>query len=179
MIVCNIDGSIIENPAGRMGIGVYIMDYTENIAKIHKEFEGNPENSNNVAEYLALIECLEWLKLRDYHKEKILIKSDSQLLVNQMNYIWRIKEISEGEKFNKITGKKEYYCNVNNYYKQALKAEELLKSFTNIKIVWVPREQNEIADALSKVSKKYPPLKSGRMSYKEFVRNKIIREAKD
>jgi len=90
------------------------------------------ESTNNVAEYTALVKALEWLVANNFISEKILIKSDSQLVVNQMNGTFKIKA-------KKIIP----------LYKQVL----LLKSnFPKILIIWVPREQNQEADRLTNIA---------------------------
>ena len=131
MIVCNIDGSISINPGGKMGIGVIIKDNNDIILELHKEYPANPENSNNCAEYIALQECLKWLLECGYADDKILIKSDSQLLINQCLNIWGIKPISEGIRFNKKHNKRDYY-NENSYYRYAVTAKEQMKEFYSL-----------------------------------------------
>jgi len=105
--------------------------------------------TNNVAEYGALIAFFDWywMALRvgklnvdgiiDIGKETRtwveagVIHSDSQLVVNQMNGKWS-------------AGQGVYLP----YYKLAAKEFMMFDKFMTIK--WVPREQNELADELSK-----------------------------
>jgi ribonuclease HI len=96
--------------------------------------------SNNVAEYSALIAFLEWylktgklssLGILDY--ESALIHSDSNLLVNQMNGSWKVK--------NGIY--------VNHY----IKARNLINNHglqQKLIFKWISREENTEADRLSK-----------------------------
>ena len=138
MITAHTDGSISHNPGGRIGIGVYITEIKngclKEYAKLHREFPKHEDNTVNVAEYLALIECLKWLLENVHQHEEILIKSDSQLLVMHCNYRWSIKE---------DTG----------YYPYAVEALNLLKKFNNVKVKWISRDYNSIADSLSKIKK--------------------------
>ncbi|MEX2751261.1 MAG: reverse transcriptase-like protein, partial [Candidatus Freyarchaeota archaeon] len=45
--------------------------------------------SNNVGEYAALCEALKALVKLDLTGDEVLVKSDSKLLVNQMNGVWK------------------------------------------------------------------------------------------
>lgn len=129
MIVAYIDGSCEPaNPGGTMGIGVWIND--GEIAYCEK-FKPKQSNTNNMAEYLALNKLLEICK--DKHGETIVVNSDSLLLVNQMNGLNRI--------------------NRGAYKELALACRRLLyvlRTTNNVVINWIPREQNTLADGLSK-----------------------------
>lgn len=128
---CHFDGSCgPQNPGGEMGMGAVVMCEGEEIFKHSSKISSGKENSCNAAEYLALIKILEFLIDTDKTNEKIIIKGDSMLVVQQMNGVWRIKE--------------------GIYRTHALKAKELLKKFSDLKISWVPREENTICDKLSK-----------------------------
>jgi ribonuclease HI len=135
-IECYIDGSCEpRNPGGRMGIGVSIEidgkkhDYSES-------YEPSPQNSNNVAEYLGLEYVLKFIKNKGFENCEIVIKSDSQLLINQASGDWKIK--------------RGLYVD----HAKACRKEVInLSSANNIdfKFEWIPREQNEYADNLSKL----------------------------
>ena len=87
------------------------------------------ENStNNVAEYTALINALEWLS-RNRISDSVRIASDSKLVVSQLNGKYKVKS-------DRIIP----------LYRRAL---SLMKSFADIQIRWVPREENWEADALT------------------------------
>lgn len=87
------DGASRGNP-GHSGIGVTVYDENDFIIKTYKEYLG--EGTNNQAEYKALIKSLEVIKkiLADGEAEfdKIEFYSDSELMVNQVNFNYRIKE---------------------------------------------------------------------------------------
>lgn len=129
---CFIDGACGPfNPGGYMGWGWHIK--TSAPVSFSDACGQHVANSNNVAEYLALNSLLEYLLANPgYTKFHILIKSDSQLLVKQMTGKWRIK--------NGL------------YAKEARKAAILASNFGNHKISfqWIPREENQLADDLSK-----------------------------
>lgn len=124
-------------PVNPGGIACYSFVVKKDGKTIHSDYgiagePFSPESTNNVAEYTALANALEWLVANDFTSEKILIKSDSQLVVNQMNGTYKIKA-------KKIIP----------LYKQAV----MLKSkFSELEIRWVPREQNKEADMLTNVA---------------------------
>ena len=152
MIKCWIDGSISENPGGKMGIAVIIRDGDDTIFRLHKEYPAKVGNSVNVCEYLALQECLKWLIENGYSKEEIHLFSDSQMLVNQVIGKWKIKPISEGERYNKKTKKREFYSSVNSYYPYAKDVfDNQLDELPFMSFFWIPRLENMEADALSKI----------------------------
>lgn len=85
--------------------------------------------TNNVAEYVGAIRALEWLKSNGYRGE-VLVQGDSQLVVRQVN----------GEYEVKAEHLKEYHDHLT----------ALARSFETCRFEWVPREENERADSLSK-----------------------------
>ena len=87
------------------------------------------ESTNNVAEYTAFIKALQWLLENNLGRAKVEIKSDSQLIVNQLTGDYKVKS-----------------KRIISLYKQVL----LLKSkFQDIQIKWIPREKNREADGLT------------------------------
>jgi len=78
-------------------------------------------NTNNEAEYVALIEALN--ALLEMETDNILILGDSRLVINQVNGIW------------KITAK-----NLVPFYK---KASKLFKQLNNARLVWWPEDQSK------------------------------------
>lgn len=128
---CYFDGACEpRNPDGNMGVGVYITE-GQNVfewSDFHKEKIGN---TNNIAEYLAVIKILELLKNKK--SETIQIYGDSKLVIEQLSGRWKIK--------------------VGQYVPYAQKARELLleiKKNNTVGLHWIPREQNQKADDLSK-----------------------------
>ena len=47
--------------------------------------------TNNVAEYTRIIKALEWLLANNYENEKILIRGDSRLVINQVKGKFKVK----------------------------------------------------------------------------------------
>lgn len=136
MIEVNIDG--LTEPVNPGGIATYGVVITDKINEFQAEFHGvvgeGPGMSNNVAEYVALYHALERLiemGISSTEPRAITIKSDSQLVVNQMMCKWA--------------------CHGGLYVGMMNAAKELLKQFRNpINFQWIPREQNVRADALSR-----------------------------
>ena len=87
------------------------------------------DSTNNVAEYTALVKALQWLLENKLGSTKVEIKSDSQLIVNQLTGDYKVKS-----------------KRIMSLYKQVL----VLKSkFQDIQIKWIPREKNREADMLT------------------------------
>lgn len=132
-IECYFDGACSINPDGVMGIGAYIV-HGKDTRDISYGVLAGKGNSNNVSEYMAFNEVLYYLLDNATKKDEVIIYGDSMLVVKQSNGQWRIK---------------------NGAYKEyALEAKDLLKSVRSmvksIKIKWIARDGNDIADALSK-----------------------------
>lgn len=124
-IIIFTDGGSRGNP-GPSALGVYFKNYE----KKYSEYFG--QGTNNEAEYKAIIFALKKAKqligkekARDANLE---IKSDSELIVNQLNGNFKIKEESLFPFFIEIWNLKQEYKEV---------------SFVHIK-----REGNKIADSL-------------------------------
>lgn len=129
---CYFDGACEPiNPGGNMGIGAVILSGSKTIFEHSSFVPMGKQNSNNVAEYKGLITLLVWLKKSvEINNANILISGDSNLVVQQMNGAWKIKQ--------------------GLYVRYAHEAKELLKEFPNIKLQWIAREHNYLADELSK-----------------------------
>lgn len=85
--------------------------------------------TNNVAEYGALISAMKHLISKGYFGE-VQFNSDSQLVVNQMSGSWKVSSPHIALLFSE--------------------AKELARNFDKVSFVWIPREENEEADTLSK-----------------------------
>jgi ribonuclease HI len=87
------DGASKGNP-GKAGIGIVIYDENNFIIKSYKEFLG--ETTNNQAEYKALIKSLDVIKKLneegEYKFDIVEFYSDSELMVNQINLDYYVKE---------------------------------------------------------------------------------------
>lgn len=128
--VIHSDGASLGNP-GNAGIGVHILIGTKSIEI--SEYIGL--NTNNVAEYSALIRGLEEANRLGIDKVEAFL--DSELVVKQLKGEYKIK--------NK--GLMPYF----------MKARKLMGAFKSFKISHIPREQNTRADKLSKLGAKNSP----------------------
>ena len=86
MITAFIDGGARGNP-GPAGYGVHIIDEHGNV--LAELYAGLGSTTNNVAEYSGLLAALEWALAHGH--TRVHIKSDSQLLVRQMNGEYAVK----------------------------------------------------------------------------------------
>ena len=85
-MIANIDGGARGNP-GESGFGVYVQDdLGREIASLYG-YLGH--QTNNVAEYAALLAALRYAT--DQGVSRLKIRSDSELLVRQINGQYRVK----------------------------------------------------------------------------------------
>ncbi len=83
-----IDGAARGNP-GPAGVGIYLTTEKKIVAQ-YGYFLGN--KTNNQAEYVALICALVLLKDQVGAGDSVTVYSDSQLLVRQMNGVYKVKD---------------------------------------------------------------------------------------
>jgi ribonuclease HI len=81
------DGATRGNP-GPAAAGYRILGAGEEVLAEHEETLG--ERTNNQAEYAGLIGGLE--ACRDFTTGRVRVGSDSELVVNQMKGLWRVKQ---------------------------------------------------------------------------------------
>ena len=117
------DGASRSNP-GEASVGISILKDNEEIATIKKRIG---IATNNVAEYLGLIEALKYCVENNIMEVDIYL--DSLLVVQQVNLEYKVKSKKLQE-----------------YYNQAL---DLINKINNIKINHVRREFNKRADQLA------------------------------
>ena len=129
-IIIYTDGGSRGNP-GKAAIGVVFCNEKEEIIKKFGEYLGD-NLTNNEAEYQAVIFALK--KFKAFFGKKIAevseveVRSDSELLVNQMNGKYKL----ENEKIQK------FFIEIWN----------LKIDFKNVKFKAIPREKNREADKL-------------------------------
>ena len=122
-ITINIDGASRGNP-GPASIGIVFYKKNETVKEISEPI-GN--HTNNFAEYTALIKALEISLENNY--QNIEVRSDSELVVNQINKKYKVKDADIKELFDK--------------------ANSLIQKLSIFKIVFIPREENLKADKLA------------------------------
>lgn len=118
------DGAARGNP-GPAGIGVQITDEAGEV--VGEIARGIGEATNNVAEYTAVIEGLSLAN--ELGATSVLLRSDSQLLVNQLTGRYRVKSPHLQPLHRRVRG--------------------LAAGFDRISFEHVPRERNGEADRLA------------------------------
>jgi ribonuclease HI len=124
LLTVSCDGAARGNP-GPAGIGVQITDAQGTV--LAEIAEGLGETTNNVAEYTAAIEGLK--RAAALGASEVLLRSDSQLLINQITGRYRVKT----PHLIPLHG--------------AVLAEA--KRFARIRYEHIPRERNSEADRLA------------------------------
>lgn len=137
-IVMNFDGSCWPNPGGKAGAGVVLTCDGKPLETIAEVIGTGPEYSNNYAElYAAMLgfENIYCILLENPNIQyNIFVRGDSQLAINLL--IGRFKARKD----------KLYYPA---YIKAADRLKEIKKLAKSVTFLWVPRELNTEADALS------------------------------
>lgn len=124
ILFLNIDGAARGNP-GPAGYGIAVSNEDGEI--LHEAYGYLGEQTNNIAEYCALIAALE---LASYKKwQDIRIRSDSQLMVRQLNGEYKVKNPRLKELFST--------------------ARRFIRTFNSFSIEHVRRENNKEADSLA------------------------------
>ena len=120
------DGGSRGNP-GASALGVYIEDIMGN--HLFSAGKRIGFTTNNVAEYSAVLEAMDWIIKSGKSFSKINFYMDSNLVVSQINGLFKIK--NEGLK---------------GLFLSAKEKEKQIGTF--ISYTHIPREQNKKADAL-------------------------------
>ncbi len=129
-MIVYVDGS--NRKSGTGGIGFVIFDNNNNLiekkAKLIKR-KGSAV-TNNMAEYMAVIEAIKRLGKINKNKEKCIIYSDSQVVVNQIINDWSINYL--------------------HLFKLNIEAKGLINNADfDIELKEIRREQNTIANDLA------------------------------
>jgi ribonuclease H / adenosylcobalamin/alpha-ribazole phosphatase len=132
-LIIEADGGSRGNP-GISGAGAVVID--AETGEVVKEIsEGCGIATNNFAEYTAVLLGLQAAYEMD-PAASVLVRMDSKLVVEQMSGRWKIKHpdmITLGAKVQKLIAGK------------------------NVEFVWIPREQNGLADALANKAMDFAP----------------------
>ncbi len=92
-----VDGASRGNP-GQAAIGVLVRD--QEGREVLKIAQTIGETTNNVAEYTALITCLE--RLNQPNIEALTVKTDSQLLARQLEGVYKVRNPKLQPLFQKV-----------------------------------------------------------------------------
>jgi len=124
-VLMRVDGSCYPNP-GNMALGIVIYQDGELVKKIS---EAIGYGTNNIAEYKALIRGLE--EIKKINPERADIYCDSQLVVNQLNKKFKVRDKGIILLFNRV--------------------EEIIRDIpSKLNFIWERRNHNSIADDLAK-----------------------------
>ena len=124
-LYANTDGASRGNP-GESGIGVICRDGEGNVMFSGGGYIGTA--TNNVAEYEALLACLR--KVQGLPCTKLVLSSDSELVVRQIRGQYRVKD-----------------KNLQRYFQEARRL--LASARYTFEIIHVEREKNREADLLA------------------------------
>jgi ribonuclease HI len=121
-LTINIDGAARGNPGPAAFAFVIEAD-----GKLHSEESGCLDpTTNNVAEYTALVRALK--RAAELGGKNLLVRSDSELLVKQMNGLYRVKN----PQLRRLHDE----------------SQDLLRQFDSVELVHIPRSQNAHPDRL-------------------------------
>ncbi len=127
--VGQFDGSADPNPGGRMGMGWHLLLPDGQSYEGTAEAPAAPGNTNNRAEYMALIALLEEYR-RVGRGFPLLVRGDSQLVIQQMLGKWQVNNPTLREL-------------------NATARQTVASIAGGVRFEWVPREQNRRADLLA------------------------------
>jgi ribonuclease HI len=126
MLVIQIDGGCRPNPG--QGSFAYVVSENGRVEKTHAEMIGPA--TNNTAEWRGAIAALEYaLTIAELH-QAIRFEMDSRLVVRQLTGRWKVH--NQGLKPLVAHGRR---------------LLQQLSGRIPVAVVWVPREQNALADA--------------------------------
>jgi len=131
MLVAYVDGGSRGNP-GPAGYGVYILDESGN--ELESLFKNLGIQTNNFAEYSGLIAALDYASTNNFKRVRIF--SDSELMVRQINGIYRVKSPILSGLFKK--------------------AKSLIGELKDFSMEHVPRSRNKEADRLANLAMNFP-----------------------
>lgn len=92
-----IDGASRGNP-GESGVGIILKDEQGKVVHSVGGYIGRA--TNNIAEYVALIECVK--RAQAINCTKLVVHSDSELLVRQMQGTYRVKNEGLRKYFQRV-----------------------------------------------------------------------------
>lgn len=122
------DGASRGNP-GEAAIGIVIKDETGAVLRTHKRYLGTA--TNNIAEYTALLECVQLVAASEtFHCTELVVRTDSELMAKQMNGQYKVKDAGMKQMHTKVKG-------------------ALASALFKFSIGHIPRALNKEADALA------------------------------
>ena len=129
MILCFFDGRCEPNPNGISSYGVIVKVNGKEVLREGKYIGRGQGQTNNLAEYAGCIRVLDFLIDLDMGGAQIIVRGDSQLVIQQMSGKWNIDGGA--------------------YMEKALEAKKKVEVFSEIKFEWIPKEENWECDKLA------------------------------
>jgi ribonuclease HI len=121
------DGGSRNNP-GQAACAFVVIDEKGQV--IHQDSKHLGVATNNIAEYEGVILAIIWLQSHLTKFQNIVFRLDSQLVVNQLNGVYKIKDLNLKQKADQIKDRLKVF------------------SLSNIKFMYIPRSDNFRADFL-------------------------------
>ncbi|MDP1678433.1 MAG: ribonuclease HI family protein [Bacteroidota bacterium] len=127
-LIAYTDGASRGNP-GEAAIGIVIKNEHNTTVETYKQYLGTA--TNNVAEYTALLRCIEIITNSEtLHCSELVVHTDSELMARQMNGEYKVKDAGLKILFQKVKS-------------------VLTKARFKFSIRHIPRSLNKEADALA------------------------------
>ena len=131
MIEVYFDGACNPTNPGGTATYAFIINLDNHLLKAENGIVGKGKNmSNNVAEYFAILKALEYMKKCEFLHKEIIVYGDSDMVIKQLSGKWKAKK--------------------GLYFPYYIQAKDIIKEFTCIGLIWIPREENTFADELTK-----------------------------
>ncbi|PLV59831.1 ribonuclease HI family protein [Thermotoga sp. KOL6] len=124
MVFLYFDGSSKPNP-GKMRIGFVILDENGNVLK--RCSKTLAYGTNNMAEYLALLEGLE--EVLRFGEKEVVVRGDSRLVIKQLKNEYKVKSENLKPIYEKV--------------------KNILKKFERVHLEWVSEKENKLAHDLA------------------------------
>jgi ribonuclease HI len=97
-VIVNTDGGARGNPGP--AACSFIVSKNEKVLFKNAFYLGTA--TNNIAEYTAVLKALEWLRDNNYLDKNIIFKIDSELVVRQLNGLYKVKDTNLKKIYDKI-----------------------------------------------------------------------------
>lgn len=132
MIYVYTDGACEPKNPGGHGVGGWVIKTRHDflISKGAIDLGCGPEMTNNISEYGAVYGALQALLDEGAGGQSVTIMTDSKLVVEQLNDNWK--------------------CNHDHLRAWRDKIWNLVEHFGEVSFQWIPREENEEADEMSR-----------------------------
>lgn len=140
-LVIHTDGACSgKNPGGVAAYGYFIGRGGRTVREDYGILKEGKGATNNFAEYMAPIKALNWVESSMEEKfndvETIKVKSDSQLLVNQINGDWSVKSSNIVELYEELKSL----------------IDKLEERSVSVDFIHIKREKNDRADGLAQTA---------------------------